>query len=126
MTKKLTTAKSPSNGFARGPGAQMGTKSRAILELLRKGTPKNKLDIEMLLGYPVTETLHRLVGLSYVRKSVWGSGNGCFEITSNGRQALGETLSSPAPAYAPFINSTMTEIYNPAVHNTARIGVARA
>jgi hypothetical protein len=126
MTKKITTAKSPSNGFARGPGSQMGTKSRAILELLRKGTPKNKLDIEMILGYPVPETLHRLVGLSFVRKSQWGSGNGCYEITTIGRKALGETLASSMPKYAPHINSTMTEIYNPAVHNTSRIGVARA
>lgn len=126
MTKKLTTAKSPSNGFARGPGTQMGAKSCAILEFLRKGKPANKLDMEMLLGYPVGETLSRLVGLTYVRKSTWGSGNGCFEITSNGRMALGESIALPTPAYAPVINATMREPYIPAVHNVSRIGVARA
>lgn len=124
--KKLTTAKAPSDGFARGPGSKMGTKSRAILELLRKGRPTNKLDIEMKLGYPVTETLKRLVLLNFVKKSMYASGSGCFEIATLGRQALGEKLSSPKPTYAPHINSTMTEIYNPSVHNTSRIGVARA
>lgn len=126
MTKKLTTAKSPTDGFARGPGSQLGTKSRAILELLRKGKPTNKLDIEMKLGYAVTETLHRLVGLAYIKKSTYGSGNGCYEITSNGRMALGEVLASPPPAYAPIINATMHDPYIPAIHNTSRIGVARA
>ena len=123
--KKLTD-KSPSNGFARGPGSQMGTKSRSILELLRKGRPINKLDIEMKLGYSVTETLRRLVGMSYIKKSTYGSGSGCYEITGHGRMSLGEVLASPAPAYAPIINATMTEPYIPSIHNTSRIGVARA
>jgi hypothetical protein len=125
MTKKLTD-KAPSNGFARGPGSQMGTKSRAILELLRKGKPTNKLDIEMLLGYPVGETLSRLLQLTYIRKSTYGSGNGCFEITSNGKQALGESIALPMPAYAPIINATMRATYIPEIHNVSRIGVARA
>jgi hypothetical protein len=124
MTKKLTTDKAP--GFARGPGSQLGTKSRAILEILSRGKPTNKLDLEMMLGYRVQETLGRLQQHLLLKKSTYGSGNGCYEITGNGRIALGEKLASPPPAYAPFINSTMTEIYNPAVHNTARIGVARA
>lgn len=126
MNKKLTTTNAPSDGFACGPGSQMGTKSRAILEILSRGKPTNKLDLEMILGYRVAETLGRLQQHLLVKKSTYGSGNGCFEITSNGRQALGEKVSMTAPNYTPIVNATMKEIYNPAIHNTARIGVARA
>lgn len=125
MTKKLTD-KAPSDGFSTVPGSQMGTKSRAVLELLRKGKPRNRLDIDMVLGMDCAATVSRLVGLAYIKKSTYGSGTGCYEITGNGRKALGESLSLPVPAYAPIVNATMTAPYNPAIHNTSRIGVARA
>lgn len=126
MTKKLSTAKAPSNGFARGPGTQMGTKSRAILELLRKGKPRNRLDIDMIMKTDCGATISRLVGLAYIKKSTYGSATGCYEITGNGRIALGEVLASPPPAYAPLINSTTKGDYIPEIHNISRIGVARA
>lgn len=126
MTKKLTTAKAPTDGFSTVPGSQMGTKSRAVLELLQKGRPTNRLDMEMKLGYPVGSTLSRLIGLAYIKRSTYGSGNGCYEITKNGRMALGEVLASPAPAYAPIINATMHDPYIPSIQNVSRIGVARA
>lgn len=126
MTKKLTTAKAPTDGFSTVPGSQMGTKSRAILELLRKGKPRNRLDIDMLLGMDCGATISRLLGLAYIKKSTYGSGNGCFEITSNGRKALGESMALSVPAYAPIVNATMREVYNPDVHRISRIGLARA
>lgn len=126
MTKKLTTAKAPTDGFSTIPGSQMGTKSRAILELLRKGKPRNRLDIDMVLGMDCGATISRLLGLAYIKKSTYGSGNGCFEITSNGRKALGESMALSVPAYAPIVNATMREVYNPDVHRISRIGLARA
>lgn len=126
MTKKLTTAKAPTDGFSTVPGSQMGPKSRAILELLRKGKPRNRLDIDMIIGADCGGTISRLVGLAYIKKSTYGSGNGCYEITGNGRIALGEVLASPPPAYAPIINATTKGNYIPEIHNISRIGVARA
>ena len=119
MTKKLTD-KAPSNGFARGAGSQMGTKSRAILELLRKGKPTNRLDIEMMLGYPVAETISRLIQLTFIRKSTWGSGNGCYEITNIGRQALGESLALPDPTAMRICAATSTGHYIPGLHNISQ------
>jgi hypothetical protein len=126
MTKKLTTAKAPTNGFSTVPGSQMGTKSRAILELLRKGKPRNALDIDMILGMACGGAISRLVRMAYIRKSTYGSATGCYEITTNGRIALGESLSLAPPAYAPITGATMRDPYIPAIHNTSRIGVARA
>lgn len=126
MTKKLTTAKAPTDGFSTVPGNQMGTKSRAILELLRKGRPRNRLDIEMMLVMTCGPTISRLVGLAYIRKCTHGSATGCYEITGNGRIALGESLSLPTPDYAPITGATMHDPYIPSIHNTSRIGVARA
>lgn len=126
MTKKLTPSKAPSKGFSTVPGSQMGTKSRAILELLRKGKPRNALDIDMIVGAACASTISRLVRMAYIRKSTYGSATGCYEITTNGRIALGESLSFAPPAYAPIIGATMRDPYIPAIHNISRIGVARA
>lgn len=126
MTKKLTTAKAPTDGFSTVPGSKMGPNSRAILELLRKGKPRNRLDIDMIIGADCGGTISRLVRMAYIRKSTYGSATGCYEITTNGRAALGESLSLTPPAYAPITGATMRETYIPSIHNTSRIGVARA
>ena len=123
---KNLTEKSPEAGFSTVAGSQMGTKSRGVLELLRKGRPLNRLDIDMMLGMSCAPTVSRLVGLAYIKKSTYGSGNGCYEITSNGRKALGESMALPVPAYAPITGATMRETYMPGIHSVSRIGLARA
>ena len=108
------------------PGTQMGTKSRAILELLHRTKPTNALDIDRLLGMPCTMALSRLQILGYVRKATHGPVNGCYEITSAGRMAIGEAAALPKPAYIPHIAATMRGIYDPAVHNVSRSGLAQS
>lgn len=107
-------------------GTQMGTKSRAILELLHRTKPTNALDIDRLLGMPCSAALARMQTLGYVRKATHGPVNGCYEITDLGRMAIGEAAALPKPAYIPHIAATMRGIYDPRVHNVSRIGVARA
>jgi hypothetical protein len=110
-----------------GPGSQMGTKSRAILECLRKNGRKNRLDLEMLLNMgPLGPALSRLGGMSYVIRGMHGSATGCYEITRQGRAALGEALELTPPQEIRVCNATMSGRYIPEIHNTARIGVARA
>lgn len=114
------------NGFSGKAGSQVGTKSRAVLELLRKGKPLNRLEIDMMLGMACAATVSRLVGLAYIKKSTYGSGNGCYEITTNGRKALGESMALPVPTYAPITGATMRDPYLPGTHTVSRIGLARA
>jgi hypothetical protein len=111
-----------------GPGSQMGTKSRAILECLRKNGRKNRLDLEMLLSIgPLSAALSRLSLLAYVVKaSPSGVDSGIYDITRQGRQALGEALDLPEPKTVRFCNASTTGPYIPSIHNTSRIGVARS
>lgn len=118
--------KKPEAGFTTIPGSRLGDKTLGILNILTKGTPRNRLDLEMMLSFAATNPLSRLLAAGYVRKATWGHTTGCYEITHLGRHALGEAITLPTPAYAPVINATMREPYIPAVHNVSRIGVARA
>ena len=106
------------------PGSQMGTKSRAVLECLRKNPRSNRLDLEMKLGMgqlgPVN---NRLFGLGYIKQAHGLPGR--YEITNAGREALGEALEVKAPSITRICNGTSREVYNPSVHLSARVGVAR-
>jgi hypothetical protein len=104
-----------------GPGSQMGTKSRAILECLRKHGRKNRLDLEMLLNMgPLGPALSRLKGMSYVAKVAYGSATGCLEITRQGRAALGEALALPEPTAIRICATTTTGHYVPGLHNISQ------
>lgn len=117
----MTNLKSPKTG----PGSQMGQKSRAVLEVLRKNGRMNCLDIEMKLGVAqLARTIHNMYGLGYIKTPVGIPG--MYEITNAGREALGEALALKTPTYAPHCTATMKAPYIPAVHNTSRIGVARS
>jgi len=116
---KLTTPTS-TNGFSTVPGSQMGTKSRAVLECLRKNGRKNRLDLEMLLSMALGPTLNRLGGLNYITKCMHGSATGCYEITRFGRAAIGESMALNVPSYAPITGATMTKPYVPGLHNRAQ------
>ena len=104
-----------------GPGSQMGTKSRAILECLRKNGRKNRLDLEMLLNMgPLGPALSRLHGTSYVIRGSHGSATGCYEITRQGRAALGESLALPDPTAMRICAATSTGHYIPGLHNISQ------
>lgn len=119
----MTTLKSPTTG----PGSQLGTKSRAILELLRKGRARNRLDIEMLLGYECRKTISRLIVMRYLKNGgTLGANSGLYEITNAGREALGEALTLKTPTYAPHCAATMRAPYIPSVHGVSRVGLARS
>jgi len=110
--------------MAAKPGSQMGTKSRAILECLRKNTRLNRLDLEMKLGMSqLGNTINRLYGLGYIKQ--FGGQIGVYELTKAGRVALGEALTIEAPSIIRICNATSREIYNPSVHLISRVGVAR-
>ena len=110
-----------------GPGSQMGTKSRAILECLRKNGRKNRLDLEMLLNMgPLGPTLNRLSGMSYVTKGMHGSATGCYEISRQGRLALGESLAMAEPTDIRICAATSHGNYVPSIHSVSRIGLARS
>ena len=124
--KKLSTAKSPVNGIS-APGSQMGVKSKAVLELLRKGRARNRLDIEMLLGYTCGPIINRLIGANYIKNGgSLGANCGLYEITNAGRIALGEALSLKTPSYAPICPATIKETYIPSIHGISRVGIARS
>lgn len=106
------------------PSVQIGVKSIAVLELLRKGIPRNRLDIDMLLGKDTSHTIPHLISLRYIQKGSYRASRGCYEITL-GRAALGEALSLTKPSCVPVINATMRDTYNPAIHSGSRIGIAR-
>lgn len=108
------------------PASQMGTKSRAILELIERTKPTNALDIDRILGMPCTSALIRLHALGYLRKASHGPVNGCYEITDAGRVVLGKRAAMTRPENIPHVNATMKGNYDPAIHNVSRIGVARA
>lgn len=115
-TPKLTKSTNP-EGFNMKPGSQMGIKAKGVLECLRKNGRKNKLDLEMMLGMQLGPTLTRMENLAYITKCRHGSATGCYEITNNGRIALGESITLSVPSYAPISNATMREPYVPGVHN---------
>ena len=119
----MTNSTSPTTG----PGSQLGTKSRAILELLRKGRARNRLDIEMLLGYECRKTISRLIGMRYLKNGgTLGANSGLYEITNAGREALGEALTLKTPMHAPHCAATMRAPYIPSVHGVSRVGLARS
>jgi hypothetical protein len=107
-----------------GPGSQMGTKSRAVLECLRKNGKLNRLDLEMKLGMsqlgPVT---NRLYGIGYI-KTPQGI-TGMYEITQAGRIALGEAVEMKPYGNDRICGGSMRELYIPGVHSVARVGIAR-
>lgn len=99
------------------PGSQLGVKSKAVLECLRKNGRRNKLDLEMLLRMQLGPTLNRMESFAYVIKCRHGSATGCYEITNNGRAALGESIKLNVPSYAPITGATMFDPYVPGLHN---------
>lgn len=106
------------------PGSMMGTKSRGVLECLRKNGKLNRLDLEMKLNTGNLGTvINRMFGLGYV-KTPFGI-PGMYEITRAGRAALGESLTIDAPEITRICNGTSREIYNPSIHLLPRSGVAR-
>ena len=113
---KLTKSTNP-DGFSSKAGSQMGIKAKGLLECLRKNGRKNKLDLEMMLSMQLTSTLNRMERMSYITKCRHGSATGCYEITNNGRIALGESITLSVPSYAPISNATMSDPYLPGVHN---------
>ena len=125
---KLTKSTNPSDGFKTGAGAQLGQKAKAILNALRNNGRKNRLDLEMMIGPQLSETIRRMERLGFVSVRRNGNAAGCYEITNQGRIALGEALSIPAPAVSIICNATMPRDsrYDPSVHNTSRIGLAMA
>lgn len=107
-----------------GPGSQMGTKSRAILECLRKNGKLNRLDLEMKLNIGQLNTaIKRMYGLGYVKNPTGIAG--MYEITQAGRIALGESLAINSPVIDRICNGTMTSVYNPLKDGISRIGLAR-
>jgi hypothetical protein len=107
-----------------GPGPQMGTKSRAILECLRKNGKLNRLDLEMKLNIgPLNTTINRMYGLGYIKNPIGIAG--MYEITQAGRIALGESLSINSSGINRICNGTMKGIYNPLTDGVSRIGLAR-
>ena len=105
----------------------MGTKTRAVLELFRKGRALNRLDIEMLLGYECRKTINQLLSMLYIKNGdSLGANAGMYEITNAGRRALGEPLTLQMPKPAPHCAATMRAPYIPEVHGVSRIGLARA
>ena len=107
-----------------GPGSQMGTKSRAILECLRKNGKLNCLDLEMKLNIGnLRITINRMYGLGYIKNPTGISG--MYEITKAGRIALGESLSVPSSGIERICNGTMKGIYNPLTDGVSRVGLAR-
>ena len=114
---KLTTPTS-------GPGSQMGSKSKAILECLRKNGKLNRLDLEMKLNIPMlSNTISRMYGLGYIKNPPGIAG--IYEITKSGRIALGESLSVPSSEIERICNGTMKGIYNPLTDGVSRVGLAR-
>jgi DNA-binding PadR family transcriptional regulator len=110
-----------------GPGSQMGVKTRAILECLRKNGRKNRLDLEMMLNIgQLRQSLNRLCSTQYVNKCTHGSATGCYEITRLGRIALGESIEIPRPKEIRICAATTSGHYTPAIHSISRIGLARA
>jgi hypothetical protein len=104
-----------------GPGSQMGTKSRAILECLRKHGRKNRLDLEMILSIgPFGPAVSRLKGFGYIAKVSHGSAMGCYEITRQGRVALGEALALPEPTAIRICAATTSGHYIPGLHNISQ------
>jgi len=112
-----------------GPGSQMGTKSRAVLECLRKNGRKNRLDLEMLLNMgPLGPTLNKLCMKYCIARGTHGSANGLYEITKLGRASLGESLTLAEPTAIRICAATVPKghYYNPAIHGVARSGIARS
>lgn len=102
----------------------MGTKSRAVLECLRKNGKLNRLDLEMKLNIgQLGQTINRMYGLGYIKTPLGIPG--MYELTRAGRTALGESLTLDAPEITRICNGTSREIYVPSVHLIARVGVAR-
>lgn len=107
-----------------GPGRQLGAKSRAILECLRKNGKLNRLDLEMKLNLgPLHRSINSMYGLAYIKNPTGISG--MYEITKAGRIALGESLSIASSGIDKICNGTMKWIYNPLTDGVARIGLAR-
>lgn len=106
------------------PGSQMGTKSRAVLECLRKNGKLNRLDLEMKLGMSqLGPVINRMYGLAYIKTPVGIAG--MYEITSAGREALREALEIEPPKEMRICNGSMRDVYVPSLHLAARLGVAR-
>lgn len=102
----------------------MGTKSRAILECLRKNGKLNRLDLEMKLSIPMlASTINRMYGLGYIKTPLGIAG--VYEITRAGRLALGESLTLDTPKITRICNGSSRELYVPSVHLSPRSGVAR-
>lgn len=102
----------------------MGTKSRAVLECLRKNGKMNRLDLEMRLGMSqLARVINRMYGLGYIKNPLGISG--MYEITQAGRVALGESLTIAKPVITKICNGTSKEIYNPKTDLLPRYGVAR-
>lgn len=107
-------------------GSQLGTKSRGVLECLRKHGRKNRLDLEMMLNLGnLTQTMTRMCEMGYIKRCNLGTHVGMFEITKLGRVALGESLEIEAPKEMRICGGTIREVYNPAIHLVSRVGVAR-
>jgi len=107
-----------------GPGSQMGSKSKAILECLRKNGKLNRLDLEMKLNIgPLNTTINRMYQLGYVKNPIGIAG--MYEITQAGRVALGEALEIKSAGVERICNGSSREIYIPGIHSVARVGIAR-
>jgi len=102
----------------------MGTKSRAVLECLRKNGRLNRLDLEMKLAMSqLGPVINRMYGLGYIKQ--FSGQIGLYELTRAGREALGESLTLETPTKTRICNGTSREIYNPATDLLPRYGVAR-
>lgn len=102
----------------------MGTKSRGVLECLRKNGKLNRLDLEMKLNTGnLGPVINRLYGLVYIKTPLGIPG--MYEITKAGRAALGESLTLDTPTSTRICNGTSREIYNPKTDLAPRYGVAR-
>lgn len=102
----------------------MGSKSRGVLECLRKNGKLNRLDLEMKLNMgPLAPVINRMYGMAYIKTPLGIPG--MYEITRAGRVALGESLEIEAPKEMRICGGTSREIYNPAIHLISRVGVAR-
>lgn len=102
----------------------MGTKSRGVLECLRKNGKLNRLDLEMKLNIgKLGPVINRMFGLGYIKTPLGIAG--MYEITKAGRLALGESLTLETPKTTRICNGTSKEIYNPNTDLLPRYGVAR-
>jgi hypothetical protein len=100
---------------------KMGKNTLAVMHILRDGQPRTILDMEIMLGRPVKSSVEYLAFVKYWIKNL---GRQTYQITDTGLVAMGEPESFDKPRHIRICNGSTTEIYNPAKHGAASVGIA--